>query len=247
MVTPPRHGLLSKAVTSIILTLWLGLVVFDWAGHYVMLHGFPRFTAAAADAEPAPAKDAQTLPSAEAPALPIGPPAPIPQIGPPAPIPQIGPPAPIAPVGPPVLAQSSEDSDPVSSDPVETLEPEEAASEPVESSTEPDASEPEPESPAPAAPAADPPAPRPPSAPAPAPAPVAGSHQQYGAFANPDNARRLAEELNQSGKEARIEEIETTQGKLYRVRGDAAQEAAPPAEPAAEKAPPASDTPNPGE
>ncbi|MGE0490523.1 MAG: SPOR domain-containing protein [Vulcanimicrobiota bacterium] len=66
-----------------------------------------------------------------------------------------------------------------------------------------------------------------PARPLPEPSTAPSGAQQYGAFAKPDNAERLAEELKQQGKEAHIEQIETDQGVLYRVRSNGPTEAAP--------------------
>ncbi|MBI3929490.1 MAG: SPOR domain-containing protein [Armatimonadetes bacterium] len=42
---------------------------------------------------------------------------------------------------------------------------------------------------------------------------------QFGSFGSEENARRLADQLGQSGQKAMVEEIETENGKIYRVRG----------------------------
>lgn len=82
-----------------------------------------------------------------------------------------------------------------------------------------------------AAPAATPKAPEPPvatpveeSAPTPPAATPAltgsGEFQlQFGSFGSQENARRLADELKSKGQEARVEEIQTANGPVFRVRG----------------------------
>lgn len=51
-------------------------------------------------------------------------------------------------------------------------------------------------------------------------APGSGEFQlQFGSFGSMDNARRLADELKSKGQEARVEEIQTATGPVFRVRG----------------------------
>lgn len=46
-----------------------------------------------------------------------------------------------------------------------------------------------------------------------------GYQLQFGAFARAENARRLVAKLKQKGQSASVEEIDTADGKVYRVRG----------------------------
>lgn len=48
---------------------------------------------------------------------------------------------------------------------------------------------------------------------------------QFGAFGDQTNAKRLADELTEKGQSAVVEEIDTADGKVYRVRGEVFQEA----------------------
>jgi DedD protein len=42
---------------------------------------------------------------------------------------------------------------------------------------------------------------------------------QFGAFSDPSNANRLKEQLNAQGQEAKVEQVESKTGTLYRVKG----------------------------
>jgi len=49
---------------------------------------------------------------------------------------------------------------------------------------------------------------------------------QFGSFGSQENARRLADELKSKGQEARVEEIQTASGPVFRVRGGSYSESA---------------------
>lgn len=240
-----HDGLFSKALVSIIVTLWVGLVGFNWAGYYILEYGMPTFAMASEPED----------------VLFLGPPVPEPFVGPrvpepppkaaPVPVVALGPafftlkpegpepkpaappkaPEPVLVLGPSFFPLAPPEPEPAAESPVQEPEAEEPP--PVEEAVEP---EPEPE-PSPAT-ASEPEKPVPPAA-------DLGERKQYGAFANPDNAERLAEELKASGQEISIEPIETDQGTLYRVRAEeppAEPEPSPPPAPV-EEAPPLEEIP----
>lgn len=197
----PARQLFSNLLVSIIVTLWVAVVGLNWLGYYVDKYGLPGQQVAMAPTEPAPsAAENPAEPQAEDPPepeqVPSSPPA---KTLPAAAAPWIGPRVP-------------ETSTPASvNTPVATVTPEPV----VEPETDPDPAE---------AAAASPATPEPDGSPGAVvnrektSAPGSSEERQFGAFADPDNARRLADELLQGGQEARIEPIETDQGTLYRVR-----------------------------
>lgn len=155
------------------------------------------------------------------------------------------------PIAPPAVAQAPAKPEPEVKKPEEpkpeVTKPEEVK--PAETETRPEevAEKTEPAeqadaqpSPTPTPAAAEKPEPKPaekqvaeePARPLPEPSTAPSGAKQYGAFAKPDNAERLAEELKQQGKEAHIEQIETDQGVLYRVRSNGSTETAPAPAPA---------------
>ena len=246
-----------KFAAFLVVVIWLGLVGFAWASHLVLdgkllAHKEPpaekappvdvlvvhksALLAAQFIEKPAPQQaKAPEKPAAKKPMANLGPSlAMLTEAK--VKVPVVSPPVAKAPEPKEPEVKKPEPSKPEEAKP-ETVKPAESQAKPEEvaDKTEPTEKPEASPTPSPTPAMADKPEEKPvekevaeePARPLPKPSTAPSGEKQYGAFAKPDNAERLAEELKQQGKEAHIEQIETDQGVLYRVRSNGPTDPAP--------------------
>lgn len=199
----PRDGFLTKVIVATIVVIWVSLVGGNWLGHYVVEEGYIGNEAEAVEFKAMPTPRPRPWVSVD------------PQIqeqlekhvqkqeqteG------KAEPEKPVAVVtASPVPQKDKADKLIPIEEPEKEVAPEEKGSTPGPEPTPADSSD----------------------APEPAPTPEALAVQdasyrlQFGSFGNLENARRLAQQLTDAGQAADVEEIDTGNGKVYRVRGGA--------------------------